>query len=479
MFSRILLLSSKVTLFLSIVALAASPRTALAVFSDVEQTSEYFVSIEYVRNQSIVQGYPDGTFRPNNTINRAEFIKIIVNAFAKSGGSHCFPDIQDQWFAPYVCGAKERNIISGYADGTFRPEQNVSFAEASKILSVALQLPASPIEKIWYEPFVRALSDAHAIPISITDPSQLLSRGEMAEMIYRLHARVTDREYSYYDGSSIRIAVPSNAPNASPTSKSGGSEKPFSYIFPLGENWKDDWRFYIDTDSPPIPEKEGVNLLASLDLERVERITGHNTDRFVEFIRVHFPKGAGSFFTAHFYNKPRAGVIARALGQIPPSDSMHLSYYVRFPKGFDFRVGGVLPSLGGAITTSNYGALGSNFSAGISWSTFGDIGVTGNFDTASENVRSTEGKLSDDDEWHRIDIITRLNTVPARRFNGELIVKYDGETIFQRDDIRFRSRLEDRWDSLAFYATIGSLDVFSVAPNDMYLDLAELRIETD
>lgn len=479
MFSRILLLSSKVTLFLSIVALAASPRTALAVFSDVEQTSEYFVSIEYVRNQSIVQGYPDGTFRPNNTINRAEFIKIIVNAFAKSGGSHCFADIRDEWFAPYVCGAKEQNIISGYADGTFKPEQNISFAEASKILSVALQLPRFPPGETWYEPFIRALSDAHAIPVSIADPSQLLLRGEMAEMIYRLHAHVTDREYSYYDGSFSRVSVPSLVLATSPARRSNDEDKPSSYIFPLGENWKDDWRFYIDTVSPPIPAKEGANLLASLDLDRVQRVTDNNTDKFSEFIRVHFPKGAGSFFAAHFYNKPRAGVIAYALGNIVPSDSMHLSYYVRFPKGFDFSVGGVLPSLGGAITTSNYGAFGSIFSAGVSWNTFGAIRVSGNFDTASEDIRSTEGKFFDDDQWHRVDIVARMNTVPARRFNGELIVKYDGETIFQRDDVRFRSRLEDRWDSLAFYATIGSLDVFSVAPNDMYVHLAEFRIESE
>jgi hypothetical protein len=53
------------------------------IFSDVNSETNYSQAIQYLKDQKIVQGYPDGSFSPSSTINRAEFTKILVNAISK------------------------------------------------------------------------------------------------------------------------------------------------------------------------------------------------------------------------------------------------------------------------------------------------------------------------------------------------------------------------------------------------------------
>ncbi|MEI8229937.1 MAG: S-layer homology domain-containing protein [Candidatus Peregrinibacteria bacterium] len=179
-----------------------SPLTAFASFSDVSPTHPYATAIEYIQEQGIVQGYPNGTFRPDATINRAEFVKMILLAVssydystADCAKSSVFSDVpQGAWFNPYVCVAKNRRYVSGYPDGTFHPNVSISFVEAAKIIVNALEvatdaghtLPLSP----WYRPFVTDLEASYAIPLTITSFDHLLTRGEMAEILYRLEKQM-------------------------------------------------------------------------------------------------------------------------------------------------------------------------------------------------------------------------------------------------------------------------------------------------
>jgi hypothetical protein len=164
-----------------------------SLFPDVETNHANNNAINYAFNQNIISGYPDGTFKPENRINRAEFTKIVVGATrdGEIDGSNCFPDVQDEWFSSFVCTAKENGTIGGYPDGTFRPSDEVNFAEAAKIVVGAFGLEVGDGDN-WYEPYIQALGDAGAIPLSIGSLDEKITRGEMAEMVYRLHAEVTD-----------------------------------------------------------------------------------------------------------------------------------------------------------------------------------------------------------------------------------------------------------------------------------------------
>jgi hypothetical protein len=165
-------------------------------FTDVPTVNPYYDAIQYLKSQNIISGNPDGTFGPGNTINRAALAKILVEAkySGQATGGNCFSDVKEEWFAPYICFAKEKGIVSGYDDGTFKPNNNVSFVEAAKMISVALGYSTGSSPTIpWYQMFVDILGTKKAIPTTITGFNQQITRGEMAEIMYRLLANITNK----------------------------------------------------------------------------------------------------------------------------------------------------------------------------------------------------------------------------------------------------------------------------------------------
>lgn len=180
-------------------------------FTDVPANSTYFESIEYLRTQNVVKGYLDGTYQPDTRINRAEFAEFAINPFIldTNNMSNClnenvpattttvfFSDVsKDSWYATDVCFAKINHIIDGYPDGTYRPANSINFVEAAKIISnvFSLNIEKNETGEFWYRPYVQRLSDLHAIPVSIKRFDQTLTRGEMAEIVYRLKVDATQK----------------------------------------------------------------------------------------------------------------------------------------------------------------------------------------------------------------------------------------------------------------------------------------------
>jgi len=158
--------------------------------SDVSGTT-YEVAINYLVGEGVVEGYPDGTYKPDQTINRAELLKIILEASDTdtSGASNdCFPDVQgDDWYVKYVCTAQETGVVEGYPDGTFKPAQTVNFVEALKITLLGYGFDAGTDSEPWYKKYVDTASGYNMIPLEISAFAQDLSRGEMADMITRLN----------------------------------------------------------------------------------------------------------------------------------------------------------------------------------------------------------------------------------------------------------------------------------------------------
>ncbi|MDO8649295.1 MAG: beta-propeller domain-containing protein [Candidatus Peregrinibacteria bacterium] len=195
--------------FLSSRTLAASLTVALGMaqfplsafaFSDVGTSTSYEKAIKAMEEEGVIEGYSDGTFKPTAHVNRAEFLKIILEARGdvSFSGSNCFPDVDDDWYAKYVCTAQDEGIIQGYPDGTFRPEQPINFVEASKILALAYKQDVSMYSPDWYEPYARALESSKAIPLSIAGLDKLVTRGEMVEMMWRLSESITDQPAKGY-----------------------------------------------------------------------------------------------------------------------------------------------------------------------------------------------------------------------------------------------------------------------------------------
>ena len=110
-------------------------------FSDVSADKWYNNAVSTLSRMGVIGGYADGTFRPDASISRAEFAKIAVS-FTQNNGSavyNYFTDVKTtDWFAPYVTAAKDAGLIEGYSDGSFKPESKITRAEACAIVNRTL-----------------------------------------------------------------------------------------------------------------------------------------------------------------------------------------------------------------------------------------------------------------------------------------------------------------------------------------------------
>ncbi|MGI8589216.1 MAG: S-layer homology domain-containing protein [Chloroflexia bacterium] len=122
------------------------------VFSDVSPSNPFYGVVTDLVSKGAISGYNDCTFRPYNTITRGQAAKVLVLGFGlpinTTGGPH-FSDVAvGSTFYPYVETAYNRGIISGYSDGTFRPNANVTRAQISKMAAIgrgwALVNPSTP-----------------------------------------------------------------------------------------------------------------------------------------------------------------------------------------------------------------------------------------------------------------------------------------------------------------------------------------------
>ncbi|MCD7948181.1 MAG: InlB B-repeat-containing protein [Oscillospiraceae bacterium] len=109
-------------------------------FSDVQQTDWYYHEVAYLTNHGILFGYADGTFRGNAAITRAEFAAIASRFDALLlDQSNAFSDVSDShWAVLYINSAASKGWITGYADGTFRPDTNITRAETATLINRVL-----------------------------------------------------------------------------------------------------------------------------------------------------------------------------------------------------------------------------------------------------------------------------------------------------------------------------------------------------
>ena len=106
-------------------------------FSDVPGTHALNTAISTIANAGIINGYPDGTFRPDNTITRAEFASILSKFVDVTGEEVSFSDVSGHWAENVITDIAAAGWINGYEDGTFRPDGLITRAEAVKILNAA------------------------------------------------------------------------------------------------------------------------------------------------------------------------------------------------------------------------------------------------------------------------------------------------------------------------------------------------------
>ena len=108
-------------------------------FTDVSADAGYNNAISTLAKAGALSGYEDGTFRPNQPITRAELVKIAMSFYGTvHSDSHVFNDVGEHWAAAFINGAADLGFVDGYGDETFQPDRYVTRAEAIKIINRTL-----------------------------------------------------------------------------------------------------------------------------------------------------------------------------------------------------------------------------------------------------------------------------------------------------------------------------------------------------
>ena len=198
-----------------------------AGFPDTVGT-DYQDSFAYLQERSVISGYADGYARPGAPLNRAEALKIILEAEGSFDGRIAsykkqmpplglfFDTAQTDWYAPYIEAAFEKNVITGYQDGSFRPDQYLRVEEAVTMLmrtfgeqgtkkkaELSSYIENQPNE--WYTASINAAITRN----TVMNKGRLrlgtaITRGQFIDMVYRLHT-VRDSNAFVYSGPEPQI----------------------------------------------------------------------------------------------------------------------------------------------------------------------------------------------------------------------------------------------------------------------------------
>lgn len=119
--------------------LAAKPPVTESNFEDVDSGDWYYTAVNALAEAGILSGYGDGTFRPGDTVSRAEFVAALCQCFQMEAGSSDFSDVEGHWAQEYIEAATSAGWLSGFEDGTFRPDADIQRCQVTPIMNKALE----------------------------------------------------------------------------------------------------------------------------------------------------------------------------------------------------------------------------------------------------------------------------------------------------------------------------------------------------
>lgn len=183
-----------------------APASAQSAFSDVASDNFAAPFIQELASRNIIAGFPDGTFRPNDPVTRAQFAAILLKAFPNAPRVNTpinFSDVpSNYWGFQAIQNAYATGFLAGFPGGTFRPNDNIPRAQALVSLSNGLRYTASqPAETV-----LQVYADASSIPnfarnsiaaaterrivvnfpdVQQLNPNQVATRADVAAFVYQ------------------------------------------------------------------------------------------------------------------------------------------------------------------------------------------------------------------------------------------------------------------------------------------------------
>jgi hypothetical protein len=233
----------KVLSFVLVLAMVlGSVAMAFAVdYSDVTADSDYSEAIGTLSELGVLNGYEDGTFKAERTIKRSEFAKVVIEALGlkpTAATATQFSDVPaDKWYAPYVALAAQLAIVNGFGDGTFRPDQTITDTQAIVMVVRALGYTDdyfggyNAAKYISQATYLGLMEDVNAGTGAST-------RGNVAQLVY--NALEVPRVVVDKDGNATRVNTASAGPAVYDTMMKRLSGEPVNggnpFVFGLAAN---------------------------------------------------------------------------------------------------------------------------------------------------------------------------------------------------------------------------------------------------
>ncbi len=160
---------------------------------DTFEDDESSEAVHFLQTRGIIKGYEDGNFQPKKGISRAESLKILIESTGTSTSEvsrTSFSDVDaSEWYAPYIETAKKEGLVKGYKDGSFKPHQTVNQAELLKIAFNAFGIDLANYETNltqWYGPYLQYAFDNNLLDKDEVSPEATMTRETFSKVIYRL-----------------------------------------------------------------------------------------------------------------------------------------------------------------------------------------------------------------------------------------------------------------------------------------------------
>ncbi len=262
-------------------------------FPDVRNDAPYFTAVEALKDWSVVSGFPDGTFKPENNVTRAEFLKMVFNSAGlvnpglllrlEYNPSFTFPDVDENvWYARYISTAYAAGFVQGNTDGNFYPNRSVSKAEAYKMVvnlfeineNSEVHFPYFPSDQgdiqsliltdissnDWVYPFFRKLFTRNLLQnaIPVVDPANYVQpnlpfhRSDLAELVFRAKVLMENTREDMFSYGLYQ------SPYKTYTQKGFNFEVPENWMVSTGDTgmqWNDQhegmYQFIVHNDSDP------------------------------------------------------------------------------------------------------------------------------------------------------------------------------------------------------------------------------------
>ena len=217
-------LKKVLALVLVVATLLTMTTIASAKFTDADKV-EYTEAVDVLTAINVLNGYTDGSFRPDGNVTRAQMAKMVAYIVAGGedvgdlyAGANTFSDCTTHWAKGYIAYANKTGIVAGVGNGLFRPDGSVTGTQAAKMMLVALGYDASVEEYVGTNWAVNTLADAKEAGLlkglEGVDMSKAMTREQAAQLMFNaLKATMV-----YYENGNITIDSGDTNESAKPPS---------------------------------------------------------------------------------------------------------------------------------------------------------------------------------------------------------------------------------------------------------------------